>query len=87
MLVDAVPADVSVPTLQRVVYGGAPMTVAATSRALERFGPIFVQLYGQGETPMTATVLRSVPDGTGSSSCLVMMPAFSPAISAMVSPR
>jgi long-chain acyl-CoA synthetase len=34
------------------------MTPAATERALHRFGPIFVQLYGQGETPMTATVLR-----------------------------
>ena len=34
------------------------MTPAATQRALDRFGPVFVQLYGQGETPMTATVLR-----------------------------
>ena len=34
------------------------MTPAAMQRALDRFGPIFVQLYGQGETPMTATVLR-----------------------------
>jgi len=58
MLADAAPADVALPTLQHVVYGGAPMTPAATQRALDRFGPIFVQLYGQGETPMTATVLR-----------------------------
>ena len=46
------------PSLQYVVYGGAPMTPAAMTRALDRFGPVFVQLYGQGETPMTATVLR-----------------------------
>lgn len=58
LLTDALPADVHLPTLQHVVYGGAPMTPAATARALERFGPVFVQLYGQGETPMTATVLR-----------------------------
>ena len=58
MLLDAAPDDLELPTLRHVVYGGAPMTVAATTRALERFGPIFVQLYGQGETPMTATVLR-----------------------------
>jgi long-chain acyl-CoA synthetase len=58
LLVDAVPIDVELPTLQRVVYGGAPMSEAATRRALERFGPIFVQLYGQGESPMTITVLR-----------------------------
>ena len=58
MLTDAAPPDPSLPSLQYVVYGGAPMTPAATERALRTFGPIFVQLYGQGETPMTATVLR-----------------------------
>jgi acyl-CoA synthetase (AMP-forming)/AMP-acid ligase II len=58
MLTEAAPADRDIPSLQYVVYGGAPMTAAATERALRRFGPIFVQLYGQGETPMTATVLR-----------------------------
>ena len=36
------------PTLQYVVYGGAPMTVAAMQRALERFGSIFVQLLRPG---------------------------------------
>jgi len=46
------------PSLDYVVYGGAPMVPASMQRALDRFGPIFVQLYGQGETPMTATVLR-----------------------------
>ena len=57
------------PSLQYVVYGGAPMTPAAITRALERFGPVFVQLFGQGETPMTATVLRRqdhVPELLGS---------------------
>jgi len=58
MLTEAAPSDPDLPSLQYVVYGGAPMTAAATERALRRFGPIFVQLYGQGETPMTATVLR-----------------------------
>ena len=46
------------PHLQYVVYGGAPMSPSAMGRAIERFGPVFVQLYGQGETPMTATMLR-----------------------------
>jgi long-chain acyl-CoA synthetase len=57
------------PTLQYVVYGGAPMTPAAITRALGRFGSVFVQLFGQGETPMTATVLRRqdhVPELLGS---------------------
>jgi long-chain acyl-CoA synthetase len=45
------------------------MTPAAITRALDRFGPVFVQLFGQGETPMTATVLRRqdhVPELLGS---------------------
>ena len=69
MLTEAAPAEVELPSLQHVVYGGAPMTPAAMTRALDRFGPIFVQLYGQGETPMTATVLRRqdhVPELLGS---------------------
>ena len=57
------------PSLQHVVYGGAPVTPAAMTRALERFGSIFVQLFGQGETPMTITMLRRedhVPELLGS---------------------
>jgi long-chain acyl-CoA synthetase len=44
-------------SLRHVVYGGAPFALAELRRSLEVFGPIFVQLYAQGETPMTATVL------------------------------
>ena len=40
-----------------IVYGGAPMYVADMQRALRVMGPRFVQIYGQGETPMTATAL------------------------------
>ena len=40
-----------------VVYGGAPMYVADMERALAVMGPRFVQIYGQGETPMVATAL------------------------------
>jgi long-chain acyl-CoA synthetase len=40
-----------------IVYGGAPMYVADIERALRVMGPRFVQIYGQGETPMTATAL------------------------------
>jgi long-chain acyl-CoA synthetase len=40
-----------------VVYGGAPMYAADIERALRVMGPRFVQIYGQGETPMTATAL------------------------------
>jgi long-chain acyl-CoA synthetase len=58
MLTEAAPAEPDIPSLEYIVYGGAPITPTAMERALRRFGPIFVQLYGQGETPMTATVLR-----------------------------
>jgi long-chain acyl-CoA synthetase len=40
-----------------IVYGGAPMYVADIERALQIMGPRFVQIYGQGETPMVATAL------------------------------
>ncbi|MEZ5717109.1 MAG: AMP-binding protein [Burkholderiaceae bacterium] len=40
-----------------IVYGGAPMYVADIQRALQAMGPRFVQIYGQGETPMVATAL------------------------------
>ena len=45
-------------SLKWIVYGGAPMYLADLKQALERIGPVFVQLYGQGETPMTGTYLR-----------------------------
>jgi long-chain acyl-CoA synthetase len=47
----------ALPTLRQVVYGGAPFAPADLRRSLEVFGPVFVQLYAQGETPMTATVM------------------------------
>jgi long-chain acyl-CoA synthetase len=40
-----------------IVYGGAPMYTADILRALRVMGPRFVQIYGQGETPMVATAL------------------------------
>ncbi|MBU3725728.1 MAG: long-chain fatty acid--CoA ligase [Burkholderiaceae bacterium] len=40
-----------------IVYGGAPMYVNDIQRALRVMGPRFVQIYGQGETPMVATAL------------------------------
>ncbi|MBC5781762.1 AMP-binding protein [Ramlibacter sp. USB13] len=40
-----------------IVYGGAPMYAEDIRRALRVLGPRFVQIYGQGETPMVATAL------------------------------
>lgn len=40
-----------------IVYGGAPMYAADIQRALRILGPRFVQIYGQGESPMVGTAL------------------------------
>jgi acyl-CoA synthetase (AMP-forming)/AMP-acid ligase II len=45
-------------SLRWVVYGGSPMYVEDLREALRRIGPVFMQIYAQGETPMTATYLR-----------------------------
>jgi acyl-CoA synthetase (AMP-forming)/AMP-acid ligase II len=43
--------------LKTITYGGAPMYLSDLKRALEIFGPRLMQLYGQGESPMTITGL------------------------------
>ena len=43
--------------LKTIVYGGGPMYLADVRRALAVLGPRLVQIYGQGEAPMTITVL------------------------------
>jgi long-chain acyl-CoA synthetase len=43
--------------LKSVIYGGAPMYVADLRDALTVFGPRLIQIYGQGESPMTVTAL------------------------------
>jgi acyl-CoA synthetase (AMP-forming)/AMP-acid ligase II len=44
--------------LRTIVYGGGPMYVAELKKAIAVFGPVFTQIYGQGESPMTITCLR-----------------------------
>ena len=43
-------------SFKTIVYGGAPMYLADIQRAMARMGPRFVQIYAQGEAPMTITV-------------------------------
>ncbi len=43
--------------LNTIIYGGGPMYLADIEEAVEAFGPRFIQIYGQGETPMTITTL------------------------------
>jgi fatty-acyl-CoA synthase len=44
--------------LRTIVYGGGPMYVDSLKKALAAFGPVFAQIYGQGESPMTITGLH-----------------------------
>lgn len=47
--------------LKTIVYGGGPMYVEDALAALELFGAKLVQIFGQGESPMTITALgRSI---------------------------
>jgi acyl-CoA synthetase (AMP-forming)/AMP-acid ligase II len=41
-----------------VVYGGSPMSIRALGEGIEKIGSVFVQLYGQAESPMTISVMR-----------------------------
>jgi long-chain acyl-CoA synthetase len=50
-------ADCNPQNFRTIVWGGAPMYMEDALRALDRFGPRFAQIYGQGESPMTITVL------------------------------
>lgn len=44
-------------SLRCIIYGGAPMYVEDLIAGLKAFGPVFAQIYGQGECPMTITGL------------------------------
>lgn len=48
-------ADTS--SLRTIIYGAAPMGRERLEQGLERFGPVFCQLYGQTEAPNQLTVL------------------------------
>ena len=43
--------------LRTIVYGGGPMYLADIRDAIATMGQRFVQIYGQGESPMTITAL------------------------------
>lgn len=43
--------------LRTIVYAGGPMYNADIIEAVDQFGPVFVQIYGQGECPMAITAL------------------------------
>ena len=50
-------ASAKLDNLKTIFFGGAPMYIADLERALELFGPRLVQIYGQGESPMTIAAM------------------------------
>lgn len=48
-------------SLSTVVYGGAPMPTETLREGIDRFGYVFVQIYGQSEAPMTIGSLPKEP--------------------------
>ncbi len=56
--------------LATIVYGGGPMYVETLKEAMAAFGPVFAQIYGQGESPMTITGLRRADHESGDDAVL-----------------
>lgn len=55
LLEDYQPGKHDISSLQAISYGGAPIYLEQLKKAIRTFGSIFVQLYGQGEAPITIT--------------------------------
>jgi acyl-CoA synthetase (AMP-forming)/AMP-acid ligase II len=51
-------ARADVPSLEQMLYGGAPISLERQLAALQAFGPVLVQSYGQAEAPNTIAVLK-----------------------------
>ncbi|MCL1961934.1 MAG: AMP-binding protein [Desulfovibrionaceae bacterium] len=56
--------------LRTIIYGGGPMYVEELNKSLAAFGQVFVQIYGQGESPMTITWLRRADHALGNAALL-----------------
>ena len=58
MLEDYVPGAYDLSSLKAICYGGAPIYVEHLRNAMKAFGPVFAQIYGQGEAPITISALN-----------------------------
>lgn len=52
-------------SLETVYYGASAINPARLAEAIDRFGPIFAQYYGQSEAPMAITYLSKQDHATG----------------------
>lgn len=59
MLVDLLDTDGPSP-FETIIYGAAPISSPQLESALDRFGPVLIQIYGQSEAPVTISVLHKI---------------------------
>lgn len=62
--------DRVLPPFETIIWSGAPMTAGRVRQAVEAFGPVLVQCYGQSEAPNTVLLLAGEeqarhPDAAG----------------------
>ena len=57
MIEEYTPGEFDLSSLRAICYGGAPIYVEHLRNAIRAFGPVFAQIYGQGEAPITITGL------------------------------
>jgi fatty-acyl-CoA synthase len=57
-LIEAYESEGSAFNFRTAIYGAAPIAGPVLEHALERFGPVLVQIYGQSEAPATLTCLH-----------------------------
>jgi acyl-CoA synthetase (AMP-forming)/AMP-acid ligase II len=50
-------AEADLSSIETIIYGASPMPRPLIERALARFGPVFVQYYGQTEAPLAIAAL------------------------------
>jgi fatty-acyl-CoA synthase len=54
----AVHTEYDLSSLQTIVYGAAPMSPSRLQQGMDLIGPVFVQMYGQTESPQCIMTLR-----------------------------
>ena len=82
---EALEADLS--SLQTIYYGASPISPTRLKELLERFGNIFVQLYGSSEHAGAASVLSKaehLPDASGSESHLASAGRVTPGVELLI---
>lgn len=87
MLADAAKSR-SVPrALRAISYGGAPITPAQLTRAIDVFGQVFIQVYGSCEAPHPVTVLSRDDHSRGIEEPTILTSAGRPSAMADVTIR